>query len=104
MSSIYWTGICGKARNQAISDISAIINHHGYLTHFQLFSDVSLSMIIEIEERNVDALYEGLTKYLRIDDFVYINSNSAKERTILFNITFTQGRGTLRIEVPAVPG
>ncbi len=104
MGKIYWIGICGKDRNQAISEISTIINRHGFFTDFKLFSDVSLGMVIEIEERNVNALYDELGNYLVLDDFPAITSSAAKERVILLNITFTRGTGHMEREVPAVPG
>jgi hypothetical protein len=75
MGKIYWTGICSRERNEAISAISTIINRHGCFTDFKLFSDVSLGMVIEVEER-----------------------------IVLLNVTFTRGTGNLEREVPAVPG
>ena len=104
MGRIYWTGICNKERNEAIGAISTIINRHGFFTDFKLFSDVSLSMVVEVEERNVDALYAELGNYLALEDFPAVTSTSAKERVILLNITFTRGTGNLEREVPAVPG
>jgi hypothetical protein len=104
MGKIYWTGICSKERTQAIAQISTIVNNHGFFSEFKLFSDVSLSMIIEIEERKVNALYDELGNYLTLNDFPAVHSNSAKERIILFNITFTRGTGNVEREVPAVPG
>lgn len=104
MGKLYWTGICSQERTQAIAQISSIINRHGFFSEFKLFSDVSLSMVIEIEERKVDALYEELGTYLALDDFPAVHSNSAKERIILFNVTFTRGTGNVEREVPAVPG
>lgn len=104
MNRIYWTGICGKTRNQAISEISAIINRHGSITDFNMFSDLSLSLLIEIEERKIEALYEEMREYLNVDNFTLVSSNSVKERTILFSINFSQGTGDFLIEVPSVPG
>jgi hypothetical protein len=104
MGKLYWTGICSKERTQAIPQISTIVNRHGCFTDFKLFSDVSLSMVIEVEERKVDALYEELGNYLALDDSPAVRSNSAQERIILFHVTFTRGTGNVAREVPAVPG
>jgi hypothetical protein len=104
MGKIYWTGICSKERNEAIGAISTIVNRHGFFTDFKLFSDVSLGMVIEIEERNVNALYAELGNYLALEDFPILTSTSANERIILLNITFTRGTGNVEREVPAVPG
>ncbi|MBD0257635.1 MAG: hypothetical protein ICV83_18130 [Cytophagales bacterium] len=104
MGKLYWTGICGQERNGAITQISSIINRYGCFTDFRLFSDVSLSMVIEVEERKVDALYAELGSYLALEDFPPIHSSSARERVILFHVTFTRGTGNVAREVPAVPG
>ncbi len=104
MNKLYWTGICGQERTGAITQISTIINRHGCFTDFRLFSDVSLSMVIEVEERNVDALYGELGNYLALADFPAVGSNSARERIILLHVTFTRGTGDVAREVPAVPG
>ncbi len=104
MGKIYWTGICSQERNEAMGAVSTIINRHGFFSDFKLFSDVSLGMVIEVEERNVDALYAELGNCLALEDFPAVNSTSAKERVILLNITFTRGTGNLEREVPAVPG
>ncbi len=104
MGKLYWTGICGQERTGAITQISTIINRHGCFTDFKLFSDVSLSMVIEIEERKVDALYEELGNYLALEDFPAVHSSAAKERVILLHVTFTRGTGNVAREIPAVPG
>ncbi len=69
-----------------------------------MFSDIAISMIIEIEEFKVDSLFDELTSYMKMNEFEYISTDSKKECIILLNVTFTKGTGDLRIEVPAVPG
>jgi hypothetical protein len=104
MNRIYWTGFSSSTRNQAIYEISAIINRHGFITDFRMFSDLSLSISIEVEERKIDALYAELGKYMHLNDFTLLNTNSVKERLILLSVNFSQATGDLVIEVPAVPG
>lgn len=104
MELFYWTGFCSKNRNQAISEIEQIISKHGFITDFKKFSDISISLVIEITERKIDLLYNELFEYMTLYDFNLLSSASENERTILLNITFTKGTGDLKIEVPAVPG
>jgi hypothetical protein len=104
MKSIFWTGYCNTGRNIAISEIEKIISTFGFITDFNRFSDFSLSVSIELEERKIDKLYEELKRYMRLDDFEKLNSTSDLERRIFLNITFIKGTGNLRIEVPRVPG
>ncbi len=104
MNIIFWIGYSNYERAQSIIDLERIINNHGYLTDFKLFSDLSISITIEIEEQKIDKLYTELKNKITLDKFDNLNSNSTNERTIFLNITFSNGTGDLKIEVPAVPG
>lgn len=104
MELFYWTGYCDKERIQAINTIECIINNYGFLTDFKSFSDISISITIEIEKQKIDLLYKDLKNYMSLKDFTLLNSRSDNECMILFNITFTKGTGNLKIEVPAIPG
>lgn len=104
MKRFYWTGYSNKQPNLAISEIEQIINHHGFLVDFKRFSDISISLIIEIQEQKAVKLYNDLKNYMVLTDSDFISSGSEEECTILFNITFTKGTGNLRIEIPSVPG
>jgi len=104
MNRYYLTGYYGKERIIGISDIEKSINKYGFIIDFKMFSDISISMIIEIEEFKVDALFNELTSYMKMNEFENISTDSKKECIILLNVTFTKGTGDLRIEIPAVPG
>ncbi len=104
MKRIYWKGICNKNRIEGISSIEEVISEYGFLLDIKLFSDLSISMIIEIEERNIYSLYQNLSEMIDMSDFVDFASSSTRERVILFNVTFVKGSGDLRVEVPASPG
>jgi hypothetical protein len=103
MNNIFWTAYCNNDRIIAISEIEQIVNIYGYITDFKHFSDVSISITIELEELNIDKLYSALKKYMSLNDFDEIHSTSNSERIVLLNITFIKGTGDLRIETPAVP-
>lgn len=104
MENIFWTGYSNKERYASITTIKTIVATHGDIVDFKLFSDISLTMTIEVKEINVDKLYNELADTIGMDKFDYLHSTSKKERTIYLNITFTKSTGNLIIETPAVPG
>jgi hypothetical protein len=104
MENIFWTGFSDDERHSAINKIQDVISKYGYVVDFHLFSDISISMTIGIEEFKIDILYDELTTIIGIQKFEYLNSNSKEERKVYLNITFSKGTGNLKIEVPSVPG
>ena len=104
MKNIFWTGYCKTNRISAISEIEKIVTNFGYITDFKQFSDISLTIVIEVEERKINSLYLALKQFMNLNDFELINSDSTIERVILMNTTFNDGTGDLRVETPAVPG
>jgi len=104
MENIFWTGYSSDERHSAINTIQGIVSKYADVVDFKFFSDISLSMKIEIEEFKIDKLYDELSHNLGMDKFEYLNSIAKKERTIYLNITFNKGTGNLKIEVPSVPG
>jgi hypothetical protein len=101
---LYWKGFCSKDRNIAIYEFENIINQHGSITDFHMFSDIEISIRIEAEERNIQKLYADLKNYITLNDFEDLISESHEERIVLLQITFTRATGNLRIEVLPVPG
>ncbi len=104
MENIFWTAFSDAERHSAINKIQSVISKYGDVVDVHLFSDISLSMTIEIEEFKIDELYGELTKIIGVQKPKYLNSISKKERTVYINITFAKGTGNLKIEVPSVPG
>ena len=104
MENIFWTGYSNEERHASITTIKTVIATHGDIVDFKLFSDISLTMTIEVAELNIDKLYNELAVTISMDKFDYLHSTSKKERTVYLNITFFKGTGDLRIETPAVPG
>jgi len=101
---VYWSGICHEERISAINHIEECINNFGFVMDYKFFSDFSMSMIIEIEERKMENLYHDLAKIIALSGYDKFDAESTKECTILLSISFTKGTGNLKIEVPAVPG
>lgn len=104
MDNIFWTGYSNDERHSSMSTIKRVVAKYGDIVDFKLFSDISLTMAIEIEEFKIDKLYNELADNIGIDKFEYLNSISKMERTVYLNVTFTKGTGNLIIEVPSVPG
>lgn len=101
---VHWKGYCNQTRNAAIYEIENIVGRYGYITGYQMFSDLEISVTVEIEERKISGFYSALCSYVSLSETKDLNSDSSRERIILLNITFTKGTGNLKIEVPAVPG
>lgn len=104
MKTIYWSGIYNDDRLAGIRRIEEGINQYGAITDFKFFSDISMSLVIEIEEKNIQLMAEELTKIIEFPNYPKMVLGAEKECVILLNITFTRATGNLRVEVPAVPG
>lgn len=104
MDNLFWVGYSNMERHAAIDEIKKLVSKYGDIVDVHLFSDISLNMTIEIEECNVDKLYDELTPIVGLQKVDYLNSMSTRERTVYFNITFAKGTGNLKVEVPSVPG
>jgi hypothetical protein len=100
----YLSGISNDDRIKAMSEITEIVDRYATILNFQRFSDVSLSMVLEIEEFQIKDLQANLKKIMSIDDLVSNPSDSKTDCLVLLNITFTKGTGDLEIEVPNIPG
>jgi len=88
MGNIFLTGYCKDERHKAINEIQQLVALYGDIIDFKFFSDISLSMVIEIKEFKIDELYDDLRNKLGMNKFEYMNSISQKERTVCLNISF----------------
>jgi hypothetical protein len=104
MKRSYWTGMSTHERTQAMTEITAIVDRHAIILNFQRFSDVSLSLMLEVEECRVRALYEELRSVALVDGLEEEMSDSTRECLVFVNITFADGTGNMQIEVPDIPG
>jgi hypothetical protein len=102
--NLFWTAIARKERLAAISEIQSVVNLHGSLMDVKPFSDVSLALEIEVEEKKLNDLYRGLENILGMDPAELLNSVSGRTRTVFLNISFPSGKGDLVHETPDVPG
>ncbi len=102
---INWSVYVDLERNKAIELIKSTISRNdGHIIKSNFFSDLALSLTVEIEERNIAKLYAEFASQMKISDFEGPDSDSSKEWWLLLNISFVKGTGDLRNEIPDVPG
>ena len=102
-----WRIFSTEERNSAIQELKdSIAGNDGFITNFNLFSDLALSLQVEIEEKNVLNLYRKISSTMRISEQEpeRIDNCSKKDWWIFINLSFTKGKGDLAVEVPNVPG
>ncbi len=107
LKKLNWEIYSNKDRNTVIDAIKAkLLTSETCIINSSMFSDLALSLSVEIEQNKVTALYEALSSIVTISDLDLnnINTNSSKDCLIFINVSFTSGTGDLRIEMPDVPG
>ena len=74
--------------------------------NFNMFSDLTMTLSIEIPENRIIELYNAMNNVLKISDIEYnsLNQGLKKEWRIFINISFSRGKGELKMEIPTVPG
>jgi len=96
-----------QERNKAIEELKGIIsNNGGFIINSNFFSDLALSLTIEIEEKDILKLHSTIEESMKISEsgLENLNAKSKAEWWIFLNITFSQGTGDLKTDVPNVPG
>ncbi|MBV1888402.1 MAG: hypothetical protein KUG51_03855 [Urechidicola sp.] len=102
-----WEVFSNKDRNTVIESVKSVIfSSDGCLVNFTMFSDLAIALSVEIEENKIITLYNAISNIVEISNFEKkeININSKKEWLIFINVSFSKGKGELKIELPAVPG
>ncbi len=104
MENIFWSGYSHKDRIAAVSEIEMVINQYGNITDFKQFSDVSIALQVEIRESRLNDLYHALEKTMGMNEHKDLAVATEVERVLFLHVSFSTGKGELRIEVPLVPG
>ena len=107
LKKLNWQAYTGEHRNKVIEDVKeSILKNDGCIVNFNMFSDLEISLSIEIEENRIADLYTSFSKSLNISEcnLKKINLNSKKEWMIFMSISFSVGKGKLSIEKPAISG
>ncbi|MTI30300.1 hypothetical protein [Xanthovirga aplysinae] len=102
-----WEAFSGEDRNNILREIQNVISiNDGCILNFNMFSDLALSLCVEIEEKKILGLHKALKSLLKISDLDLgiINQNSQKEWLLFINLSFSKGTGDLKMKVPEVPG
>ncbi len=99
-----WEAYTSQDRISIIDEVKNIINRHAYIINFSMFSDLTLSMSIGIDEKNIPELYNDLKTIVRISELALneINTNSNREWYVFLNISFSKGDGQLKHVIPEV--
>ena len=84
----------------------AISSNGGSITHFHMFSDLALSLRIEIECNQIANLHRSLSRVVSVSELEsgVVYPDSKQEWVLLLNVSFSDGKGELRKNIPAVPG
>jgi hypothetical protein len=105
MKIIFWKAYVSEERLVSLPKIQHMIHLFGFILDYKLFSDISIAIQIEIDENKIQQLFNILSTYMSIElDESHINNESDRTRMIFLNITFVNGTGNLKIEVPSVDG
>ncbi len=104
---LHWEIYSNENRVSSIEEIKSIIaRNDGSIMNFNMFSDLALTLSVEIEEKNIEKLHNAFTSRFNTSEFEVqnINNESRKEWMIYMNISFSKGTGNLINEIPDVPG
>lgn len=102
-----WEGVTSADRIQVINNVKATISDAGgAIINFTKYSDLALSLSIEIEDGKLVTLHQALEPFMKIEkkDSFESSPESTSEVMVLLNISFSLGSGGLRSEIPDVPG
>ncbi|MDP4269551.1 MAG: hypothetical protein Q8909_05440 [Bacteroidota bacterium] len=99
----YWTAISHEERIQAISDITRIVDRYAIVLNFQRFSDIAMSLLLEVEECRLKELQDDLNAILSWDTGETQFIESKADCIVFLNVTFAKGTGDLQIENPNIP-
>ncbi len=106
-NKLNWQAYTNADRNNVIEEIkNAISSADGYILNFSMYSDLALTLSIEIEENNIERLHKKLSLLFNLPELEqqHINLASKKDWLIFMNISFSRGKGQLKQEIPEVPG
>lgn len=99
----YWSGISKEERTQAISDIKEIVNRYATILNFQRFSDLSLSLVLETEERRLKDMQEELNRIMQTEGACATPTDYYRDCLVFLNVTFIKSTGDFEIKMPNFP-
>lgn len=102
-----WQAFTSVSRIEAIDHIKEVINlNGGAILHFNMFSDLALSLIIEVNENDIMKMHTALRSTVNISEKMPedISEDSNSSWTIFMNVSFGNEKGNLKSSIPTVPG
>jgi len=102
-----WKLYCLHDRHIAIDKIQDLLySFDGYIIQHKMFSDLQMSLMIEIKEKKLVSFYDALKDRFKMNDLDRngVNSNSEKNVLVFINVAFVSGKGKLENTIPDVPG
>jgi len=106
-NKLNWQAFSSSNRHETIELLKDIISKNdGYIINFAMFSDLAISLTVEIEENKISNLHRELASIVHISEPEpeNINLNANTDWWILMNVSFGKGQGNLKVEIPNVPG
>ncbi|BDS09499.1 hypothetical protein [Aureispira anguillae] len=107
LKKLNWEAYSGANRMVIIEHIKELIDtHHGCIIHFNRFSDLALSLSIEVPENQIAALHKKFQHILQISELDTSNIDLSTEREwlIFMHLSFSKGKGNAKLDIPNVPG
>lgn len=101
---LHWTGYSHESSHVLLFKAEETIRPFGFITDIQPYSDLALSLKIEVQGERIQPLYQALSAIMKIDTDENEQQQAEGETAIMLNIRFSSGSGNKRYEVPVVPG
>lgn len=102
-----WQAYTPRDRNAVITETEqTLLENGGYILHFNIFSDLAISLMIEAVEKDIPQLFVALNTVITVEevDLSQVDPSSTREWLIFLYISFSKGKGKLETIVPEVPG
>jgi hypothetical protein len=100
---LYWKGYNYADRPVAVHTVESTVKPWGAVVDYKMFSDMVVTLTIEIEACKVDALYAELKPVLDLEDSPPIQMDSDIKIQIFLNMTFVPEPGDTETEVLVLP-
>lgn len=101
---IYWEIISPDTEAETIQWLEENVNKHGFIIDFKRFSDLGMSVIIELYKGHINELQALFAAKFQFKENGETPGGANADAQIFLHIQFTRGTGQKRVEVPAVPG
>lgn len=101
---LHWTGYSHESSHVLLFQAEEAIRPFGFITDIQPYSDLALSLKIEVQCELIQPLFQALGAIMKIEAAENEPQPAEGETVIMLSIRFSSGSGNKRHEIPAVPG